>query len=245
MLGHGNDSLDHLLRPLEAGDDATGHLLDEFEGRRRPGAPSSRVRIEGVVDKALVQGSVLLVPQYGLLRDVFHDSEPSLCATVAMSIFLLGENLSLDLLHHEWNADVIGHLLQPSNSGDFIHVSQVLLQGVALKTVNQAHWVRAMAPFANFIRNMHDLRKAPVARLFLVGIQVLPETTAATGLPGPRLHSASPVPMESVAGRLKIQRNLSALWQVLARVLALHGFADAVGTHRNDNILGILGRRSP
>ena len=56
----------------------------------------------------------------GVLRSVFHDSEPSPCATA------LRKNLSLDLLHHEWDADVIGHLLKSTDSRFSSHRACVL-----------------------------------------------------------------------------------------------------------------------
>ena len=62
---------------------------------------------------------------------------------------------------------------------------------------------------------MRDLREAPVGRLLLVGVQVLPKSASATGLPGLLLYRTSPVPVKTIPSSLKFKGDLFLLGEAL------------------------------
>ena len=77
---------------------------------------------------------------------------------------------------------------------------------------------------------MHHLGEAPVCRLLLVGIQVLPQTTPASGFPGLLRHSSGPISVEAVAGSLELKHDLLVLRKIFVDdILDFRDIADAMG----------------
>ena len=228
IFRHSNASLDHFLGSPETRNNASCHLLDKLEGGRRQVSPRGSVGVEGVVDQPLVQRGVLLVAKNCFLGDVLHDPEAPSCASIPPRILPLRQYLSLNLVHGKRHAQAVGHLLQTDDPGYFLDAGHALHEMVTLETVDGADRDEDFAARALNVGDVHDLREAPVGRLLLVGIQVLPQTTPASA--GLLRHSSGPVSVEAIAGGLEFKRDLLFFREVLVvNVPDLRHIANAVG----------------
>ena len=215
IFWHSNASLDHFLCSFETRNNASCHLLDKLEGGGRQVSPRGSVGVEGVVDQPLVQGVVLLVAQDGFLGNVLHDPESPSCASIPSRVLSLRQDLGLNLVHRKRHAQAAGHLLQSDNSCNLFDIGHALHEVVNLIAVDCTRRDNDLAARAFDIGDVHDLREAPIGRLLLVGVQVLPQSAPATGLPGLLLHSTSPVPVKIIPSSLKLEGDLFLLGEVL------------------------------
>ena len=230
VFRHSNAPLDHFLGSHETRNDASCHLFDKLEGGRRQVSPCGSVGVEGVIDQPLVQRGVLLVAKNCFLGNVLHDAEAPSRASIPPRILPLRQYLSLNLVHGKRQAQAVGHLLQADDPGYLLDIGHAFHQLVTLETVDGADRDEDFAARALNVGDVHDLRESPICRLLLVGIQVLPQTTPASGFPGLLRHSSGPVPVEAIAGSLEFKRDLLFFREVLVvDVLDLRHIANAVG----------------
>ena len=118
--------------------------------------------------------------------------------------------------------------MQSNDPCDLFDVGRALVEVIALIAMDCALRDHDLAAWTLDIGDAHDLREAP-SRLLLVGIQVLPKSAPATGLPGLLLHRTRPVSVETISSRLEFKGNLLILRKVFVEdILDLVDASDPV-----------------